>query len=392
MSRFGRGLVVGKFSPLHLGHELLIERALALCDEVVLISYSEPELARCDRAERERWLAEKYPQATRLVVDDALLRERCSALGIDAPTLPRNDAPAEEHRALVAWLCMTLLDRTVDAVFTSESYGDAFAADLTRRFRAARRRSTGIRHVCVDPARAAVPISATEIRADPHARRAYLSPLVYASFVERVCLLGGESSGKSTLAKTLAARAGSRWAPEYGRELWEQRGGRLDFADMVAIAREQVRREEELARRARRWLFCDTSPLTTLLYSLELFGKADPELETLASRSYDHVFLCAPDFAFVQDGTRRDEAFRARQHAWYVAELTRRNVRFHLLEGTLEERLRRALSLLPGATAPSGSAQSAVAVTTEPAATGAGQPSGDGCAQPPPTASLKSPS
>ena len=58
-------------------------------------------------------------------------------------------------------------------------------------------------------------------------------------------------------------------------------------------------------------------------------------LERLANRSYDAVILCAPDFPFVQDGTRQDDTFRARQHEWYVRELAVRGIPFMLAEGTL---------------------------------------------------------
>ncbi|MEO8800888.1 MAG: ATP-binding protein, partial [Polyangiaceae bacterium] len=130
------------------------------------------------------------------------------------------------------------------------------------------------------------------------------------------------------------------WVPEHGRELWEQRSGRLLFEDMLLIARVQVIQEQLAAQRARRWLLCDTSPLTTLFYSLHMFGKADPELERLAGRHYDDVLLCAPDYEFVQDGTRQDASFRMQQHHWYCRELEERHVPFCLIEGPLDQRLR----------------------------------------------------
>lgn len=344
--------MVGKFCPLHRGHELLIGRAVAACDEVLVISYTKPEFDGCGRDVRDGWLAALFPRVRALVVDDASLRAICAARGIaPAVALPHNDAPEEEHRSFCGWLCLTVFGVTVDAVFTSEDYGDGFAASLTAYFRARAKGAGAVAHVCVDRARAAIAVSGTALRADVHARRAWLAPPVYASFVRRICILGGESSGKSSLAAALARRLRTVWAAEYGRELWDVRaaeGRQLGLPDMLYIGQAQCLREERLAQRAWRWLVCDTSPLTTYFYSLEMFGQADPALLMLAARPYDVYFVCAPDFPFVQDGTRRDDAFRLRQHAWYLDALERRGVRPTLLAGPLGARLEQAARLLSG--------------------------------------------
>lgn len=62
---------------------------------------------------------------------------------------------------------------------------------------------------------------------------------------------------------------------EYGRDLWDEKSGRLAFEDMRHIAEVQIQREESAALRANRFAFCDTSPLTTLFYSHHLFGKVN---------------------------------------------------------------------------------------------------------------------
>jgi nicotinamide riboside kinase len=118
-----------------------------------------------------------------------------------------------------------------------------------------------------------------------------------------------------------------------------ERRGQLAFDDLLIIAREQVAREEAALRQARRFLFCDTSPLTTLFYSREMFARADPELVAFAERHYDHIVLCAPDFPFVQDGTRQGAEFRARQHAWYLRELERRSLPYLPATGSMVERI-----------------------------------------------------
>jgi HTH-type transcriptional regulator, transcriptional repressor of NAD biosynthesis genes len=338
MTRYSTGLVVGKFAPLHRGHELLIRAALGACERVLVLSWAKPELPQMEPERRERWLAALFPETERLVLTQA----RLTALAPppELATLPGDDTELELQRRLCAWLCERVFQARPDAVFTSESYGVPWAEEMSRWF------GRRVEPVLVDPARARVPISGTRLRADVHAHREFLSPEVYRDFVSRVVLLGGESTGKSTLAERLAAELQTLHVPELGRELWEARGGQLEFDDLVRIGREQVAREEAALERANAWLVCDTSPLTTLLYSRALFGRADPELEALAERRYDRVVLCAADFPFVQDGTRRDETFRQRQQAWYRAELEARAVAWVEAGGSLEQRIRRIRAAL----------------------------------------------
>lgn len=352
--RFPRGLVVGKFCPLHLGHELLIETALSRCDELLVISYTKPAFERCEAAARERWLRERFPSVRLLVLDDARLAALTIADGSERPSsIPHNDAAEEAHRRFVGWLCCHVFGCSVAAVFTSEDYGDGFAQSLSSYFREQiDERHADVEHVCVDRSRRARPVSGTAVRNNPAAWRGQLSPQVYADLtcawnrVRRVCFLGGESSGKTTLARALAKALSTTWVAEYGRDLWVERGGALRYEDMLHIARTQVAHEDMKARQADRWLFCDTSPLTTLLYCRDLFGHAEVALEQLAGSSYEHVFLCSPDLPFEQDGTRRDDAFRRQQHAWYVRELTARRMDFTLIEGSHAQRMLQARRLL----------------------------------------------
>ena len=341
---YGVGLVVGKFAPLHKGHVLVVERAASLCRRVVIISYSSPEPPGYEAERREAWLKACFPNATVLVVTAERLPEWLA--GCDVPAIPANDAPGVTQREFIAMLCNRVLGSHVDAVFTSEDYGDGFAAHLTERFSARYPGLPAVRHVMVDRERRAVPISSTGLRGNSWRYWDYLPPVVARSLVKRIAFVGGESSGKTALAARLADELGTEWAPEYGRELWEAKKGDLPYEDMTIIASEQIRREDTAVNTARAFVFCDTSPLTTLSYSLDMFGRADPELLGAAKRAYSVVVLCAPDFPFVQDGTRRGEAFRSQQDAWYQAELAARRVSYVTARGSLDERSRFVRGLL----------------------------------------------
>jgi HTH-type transcriptional regulator, transcriptional repressor of NAD biosynthesis genes len=338
VKRFNVGLVVGKFAPLHRGHCLTIDTCMAQSEMTVIISWSNPEFDGYDADRRRSWLEATYPDAVRMVVDQPWL-DGLAALGVATPSLPENDAPERESRDFVGWLCKHVLGVRVDAVFTSEAYGPGFAADLSPWFDGAH-----VVHIAVDPARAALPISGTAIRADPLQHLAWLPGPVAASFVRRVVALGGESSGKSTLCVALAEALGTISVAEYGRELWDLQCGTLHYPDLLHIAQEQIRREEQACTAsevaATGVLICDTSPLTTWLYCREMFGRYEPELAALATRAYDLTVLCAPDFAFVQDGTRRDPSFRDTQHAWYLDELAERAVSpLLIVSGPVSERV-----------------------------------------------------
>lgn len=332
MKRFTSGLIVGKFAPLHYGHEILINAALDACEKLVIISYSLPELPGFPPAKRQCYLQTRFPQAQILVVTP----EEALTWGIDP--MPENDSDDDAHRHFVASLCLQRLNIMPEAVFTAEDYGDGFAQVLSARFQ------RQVTHVRLQRESGPEAVSGTLIRSDLHHYRHLVAPEVYAHFVHRICILGGESTGKSTLSIELAAALGTVSISEYGRERWEQQKGQLIFDDMLDIARIQLLREK--AAHPNRYLVCDTSPLTTLFYSQAMFGKAEPALEQLACQHYDTVVLCADDFPFQQDGTRQDESFRQRQQQWYINELTARNIPFLYVTGNVRQRLRQIIECL----------------------------------------------
>ena len=161
-----------------------------------------------------------------------------------------------------------------------------------------------------------------------------------------MALLGGESSGKTTLAIALADALHTVWVPEYRRQLWEELRQTLSVTQLVLVAQQQVALEDRAAPRARGWLVCDTTPLTTLQYCLHDHGRAPPELHALARRAYDLQVLCLPDFGFVQDGCRRDDAFRHQQHDWAVQQLAAQGVQPLVVHGAVQQRVQQVISAL----------------------------------------------
>jgi NadR type nicotinamide-nucleotide adenylyltransferase len=166
--------------------------------------------------------------------------------------------------------------------------------------------------------------------------------------LKRVAILGAESSGKSTLAAALAARYGTAWVPEYLREFVETEG-RVPFeSDQFPIARTQLEREDAAAGRASRFLFCDTTPLMTALYSRVYWGRVDQQLAALdAAHDYALTLVAAPDSPWVPDGLMREsDAVRQAVHALLLQTLAARAIPFVLVSGSLAQRLQQVERVL----------------------------------------------
>lgn len=167
----------------------------------------------------------------------------------------------------------------------------------------------------------------------------------------RVAIVGSASSGKTTLAQALAERYGSVWVPEYLREFVATHGRVPAEEDQLHIAQTQAAREDLAAERGKsagRFLFCDTTPLMTAVYSRHYFGRVDPGLALLAaSRRYDVTLVCAPDIPWQPDGLQREpEDQSAAVNAILAQELAARAIPHVRIQGPLAQRLRQVEEIL----------------------------------------------
>ncbi len=160
--------------------------------------------------------------------------------------------------------------------------------------------------------------------------------------VLRVAILGAESSGKSTLAQALAERYQTLWVPEYLREFVEVSGRVPREDDQFGIARTQREREEAAAAKANSFLFCDTTPMMTAIYSCWYWGRVDAGLTALnATHPYQFTVVTAPDGPWMPDGLQRESPeVRQRVHEQLLAVLAERDIDYVLVQGSLEDRLR----------------------------------------------------
>jgi NadR type nicotinamide-nucleotide adenylyltransferase len=164
-----------------------------------------------------------------------------------------------------------------------------------------------------------------------------------------VVVTGSECTGKTTLARELAARFGTSWSPEYAREYAEARGGGLSVADVEAIARGQMAREDEAARRARRFVVHDTDLVSTVVYSRHYYGTCPEWIEQAARERRAALYLLLrPDVPWVLDPARDRGERREEMHTLFVAGLRDLGAPFAEIGGSFQERGARALAAIHG--------------------------------------------
>ena len=166
----------------------------------------------------------------------------------------------------------------------------------------------------------------------------------------RVAILGPASSGKTTLAAALAERYGTVWVPEYLREFVDVQGRVPVAGDQFYIASTQREREDAAARAAGGYLFCDTAPLMTAVYSRHYFGGIDDGLARLADGhqgDYALTLVTAPDIPWVADGLQREcEEVSVIINRLLMEELAARAIPYVLVSGAPAQRLAQVERLL----------------------------------------------
>lgn len=170
--------------------------------------------------------------------------------------------------------------------------------------------------------------------------------------VERVGIIGGESSGKSTLAMALATHYQTLWVPEYLRQFVDTQQRTPLAHEQFGIASEQVARENAMMSQATRYLFCDTTPRMTAMYSAYYFGGIDAQLDALVkAHRYDCDIVTAPTNPWNGDGLMRDgDAVRQAVHALVIEHLHAEGIPYLLVDGDVAQRVRQVTDYLSAAT------------------------------------------
>lgn len=322
------GLTLGKFAPLHKGHQLVIDTAIAEMDDLVVIIYNAPEITPVPLDVRSNWIRKLYPQVK--VIE-----------AWDGPT-EVGDTPEIKSKH-EDYIINKLKVQGVTHFYSSEFYGEHMSIALSAVNR------------IIDPLRKTVPISGLQIRDNPFACREYIDPLVYRDLITNVVFLGAPSTGKTSIAQRMGKEYETQWMPEYGREYWEknQINRKLSLDQLVEIAEVHLEREANLLYQANKYLFTDTNALTTFIFSQYYHSCALPKLIELANQAisrYDLVFLCGTDIPYDNTWDRSGDVNRKIFQKQIISDLLVRKIPFIVLSGNMETRVKtvkRVLSRYP---------------------------------------------
>lgn len=164
--------------------------------------------------------------------------------------------------------------------------------------------------------------------------------------------MGPESTGKSTLAQALAAHYQTLWVPEFARHYCLHLDRPYEAEDIIAISFGQAALEKQQARACPLHLplICDTTVLVEKVWIEHAFGYCPTEIyDLLRAHRYDLTLLTDIDIAWEPDPLREHPHLRQHFRQEYMRQLYDLGQPFHLISGTLEQRLLAATALIDAA-------------------------------------------
>lgn len=151
------GFTIGKFAPLHKGHQLLIETALKEMDEMYVVIY-DTDIIDINVKQRANWIKQLYPDVHIIYAYNSPKK-----YGLDD----------ESVKIQMEYLSELIKGIPVTYFYSSELYGEKVANYLN------------IRNRIVDLERKQIPISSTMVRKNYEENSKYIENFIYSDLNKR---------------------------------------------------------------------------------------------------------------------------------------------------------------------------------------------------------------
>jgi len=166
----------------------------------------------------------------------------------------------------------------------------------------------------------------------------------------RIACIGGESTGKTTLATALRSSVNGALVTECLREFVKAQGRAPRMEEQRALLEAQRAREQQISdANPTSVIVCDPATLMIAIYSELYFDDSSLDLLGLEyAQDYDALLWCRPDIPWVPEPGQHDgPGYRARADELLEQWVHRHGARFEVLEITgMQGRTARAHELL----------------------------------------------
>jgi NadR type nicotinamide-nucleotide adenylyltransferase len=168
------------------------------------------------------------------------------------------------------------------------------------------------------------------------------------SSIVKIAVIGAESSGKTWLCEALAKYYKTAWVPEYARAYFHDSDiYNYTLEDLIVIAKKQVELENELIKKANRFLFCDTTLITLKIWAILEFKHTPAYIEEqLKEVKYDHYFITDNQMPWVHDSLRQNKHSRDLLFQMNETEAKKTGIPYTVIEGEDNKRLTNAVKIL----------------------------------------------
>lgn len=177
------------------------------------------------------------------------------------------------------------------------------------------------------------------------------------SSIQKIVVLGPESTGKSTLCEALAKHYDTEWCKEYAREYLAANGTNYTYEQLLTIAKGQLANEDEATEKlliqiknhGSNKLIIDTDMYVMKVWSEYVFNNCDPfVLEQINKRTYQLYLLCDIDLPWVKDEMREypNEAPRKELFMIYKDLLMNQKTPWAIVSGIGEDRIKQAIKII----------------------------------------------